>query len=61
MHALAHALFATEMLPTLDNIVSYGKDTMAQNAEYRHMIIDIFQTAMTSEHLGAVGALCLPG
>jgi hypothetical protein len=49
------------MLPTLDNIVSYGKDTMAQNAEYRHMIIDIFQTAMTSEHLGAVGALCLPG
>ena len=40
------------MLPTLDNFITFGKDVFAQRPDYRAMAVDIYTTAMTSEHLG---------
>lgn len=44
--------YLAEMIGTFDNCASYGTDVLQQNAEYRSMLIDIFQTAMTSDQLG---------
>ncbi|CAO1626737.1 unnamed protein product [Sympodiomycopsis kandeliae] len=41
-----------EMLSTFDNLVSYGTDMFRQNAEYRNLLLGIYQKAMTSEQLG---------
>lgn len=44
--------FLDEMLPALDNFVSYGADTFKQRPDYREMMVDIYTTAMNSEQLG---------
>ncbi|KIJ55033.1 hypothetical protein M422DRAFT_201012 [Sphaerobolus stellatus SS14] len=44
--------FLEEMLPSLDNYITFGKDVFAQRPDYRAMAVDIYTTAMTSEHLG---------
>jgi importin-7 len=40
------------MLPSLDNFVSYGTDVFRARADYRQKAIDIYETALTSDHLG---------
>ncbi|KAG0255719.1 hypothetical protein BG011_004960 [Mortierella polycephala] len=44
--------FMEEMLPSLDNYISYGKDVVATNENVQHMIYDIFETVMKSDRLG---------
>lgn len=41
-----------EMLPSLDNFMSYGKEVFYTRPDYCEMIVDIFETAMASPHLG---------
>jgi len=45
--------YLEEMLPSLDNCVSFGSDVIAQNTHYQNMLVDIFETAMTSSEFGA--------
>ena len=42
----------TEMLPSLDNFVSFGSEVFKARADYRQMALDIYTTSVTSEHLG---------
>lgn len=42
----------TEMLPALDNFVSYGTEMFKARPDYRQMIADIYTTAITSDQLG---------
>lgn len=42
----------SDMLPSLDNFITFGKDVFAQRPDYRAMAIDIYTTAMNSDHLG---------
>lgn len=42
----------TEMLPSLDNFVSYGSDVIKTRPEYQRMLLDIYTTSITSEQLG---------
>ena len=42
----------TEMLPSLDNFVSFGVEAFKARADYRQMVLDIYQTSITSENLG---------
>ncbi|KAJ7019445.1 armadillo-type protein [Mycena alexandri] len=44
--------FLEEMLPSLDNFVSYGSDVIKTRPEYQRMLLDIYQTSITSEQLG---------
>ncbi|KIK50545.1 hypothetical protein GYMLUDRAFT_266124 [Collybiopsis luxurians FD-317 M1] len=44
--------FLEEMLPSLDNFISYGADTIKQHTNYKQMLLDIYVTAITSDHLG---------
>ncbi|KAJ7740236.1 armadillo-type protein [Mycena maculata] len=44
--------FLEEMLPSLDNFVSYGSDVIKTRPEYQRMLLDIYTTAITSEQLG---------
>ncbi|KAH7885476.1 armadillo-type protein [Phlebopus sp. FC_14] len=44
--------FLDEMLPALDNFVSYGSDVFKARQDYRQKILDIYQTSMTSPQLG---------
>ncbi|KAK2463383.1 hypothetical protein APHAL10511_004609 [Amanita phalloides] len=44
--------FLDEMLPSLDNFVSYGSDVINNRPAYKQMLVDIYTTAMTSEQLG---------
>ncbi|KAH9999685.1 armadillo-type protein [Russula compacta] len=44
--------FLDEMLPSLDNFVSYGTDVFRARADYRQKALDIYTTALSSEHLG---------
>ena len=41
-----------EMIPTLDNFLSYGSDVFKSRADYRNMIVDIYTTVLTSDSLG---------
>lgn len=41
-----------EMLPALDNFVSFGTDVFKQRADYRQMITDIYVTSISNDHLG---------
>ena len=41
-----------EMLPSLDNFLSYGSDVIKSTPDYKRMLVDIYQTAITAEHLG---------
>ncbi|WFD08591.1 Nonsense-mediated mRNA decay protein 5 [Malassezia vespertilionis] len=44
--------YLSEMIGTLDNCASYGTEMLQQNEEYRNMLLDIFNTAITSDQLG---------
>ncbi|KIP02790.1 hypothetical protein PHLGIDRAFT_95597 [Phlebiopsis gigantea 11061_1 CR5-6] len=44
--------FLDEMLPSLDNFVSFGSEVFKARADYRQMALDIYTTSVTSEHLG---------
>ncbi len=41
-----------EMLPSLDNFLSYGADVIKTSANFKMMFLDIYTTGMTSEQLG---------
>ena len=43
--------YLSEMIGTFDNCASYGTEMLRQHAEYRHMLIDIFHTAISSDQL----------
>ena len=43
---------ASEMLPSLDNFVSYGTDVFKSRPDYRQKVLDIYLTCMSSEQLG---------
>lgn len=47
-----YAAVIPEMLPSLDNFVSFGTDVFKARQDYRQMALDIYTTAITSEHLG---------
>jgi hypothetical protein len=40
------------MLPSLDNFVSYGTDIFRARPDYRQKALDIYITALSSDHLG---------
>ncbi|KAF8500772.1 armadillo-type protein [Russula emetica] len=44
--------FLDEMLPSLDNFVSYGTDVFRARPAYRQKALDIYITALSSDHLG---------
>ncbi|KAG1819416.1 armadillo-type protein [Suillus variegatus] len=44
--------FLDEMLPSLDNFVSYGTDVLKARPDYRSKVLDMYRTAMTSPQLG---------
>ncbi|PSR70855.1 hypothetical protein PHLCEN_2v13296 [Hermanssonia centrifuga] len=44
--------FLDEMLPSLDNFVSFGGDVFKARPDYRQMALDIYTTAISSDHLG---------
>ncbi|KAF9190108.1 hypothetical protein BGZ50_000457 [Haplosporangium sp. Z 11] len=44
--------FMEEMLPSLDNYISYGKETFSTNENLQHMVYDIVETVMRSDRLG---------
>ena len=40
------------MLPSLDNFVSFGGDVFKTRPDYCQMVLDIYQTSISSEQLG---------
>ncbi|KAL6303891.1 ARM repeat-containing protein [Sparassis latifolia] len=44
--------FLDEMLPSLDNFVSFGIDVFKARPDYRQMVLDVYTTSITSDHLG---------
>lgn len=40
------------MLAPLDNFVSYGHENIRNRPDYKQMLVDIYTTSLTSEHLG---------
>ena len=42
----------TEMLPSLDNFISFGPDVFKARPDYIKMIVDIYVTAINNENLG---------
>ena len=44
--------FMEEMLPSLDNYISYGKDVFSTNENVQHIIYDIIESVMKSDRLG---------
>ncbi|CAA7262814.1 unnamed protein product [Cyclocybe aegerita] len=44
--------FLEEMLPSLDNFVSYGAEVINARPEYKQMLVDIYTTSITNEQLG---------
>jgi hypothetical protein len=44
--------FLDEMLPSLDNFVSYGTEVLKARPDYRLKVLDMYRTAMTSPQLG---------
>jgi len=44
--------FLEEMLPSLDNFLSYGSDMIKSRADYKQMLVDIYTTSITNEQLG---------
>lgn len=43
--------YLSEMIGTFDNCASYGTAVLQEKPEYRHMLLDIFHTAMTHDQL----------
>ncbi|KAF9586050.1 hypothetical protein BGW38_010110 [Lunasporangiospora selenospora] len=50
--------YIEEMLPSLDNYVSYGKEVVSTNENVKHMFFDIVDTVMQSERLGEADRVC---
>ncbi|KAF3927635.1 Importin-7 [Arthrobotrys entomopaga] len=50
--------YVEEMLPALDNYVSYGSEVMKQNPAYLEAIFDIIQTIFVHDKLGAMDRIC---
>ncbi|OJA08044.1 hypothetical protein AZE42_06688 [Rhizopogon vesiculosus] len=44
--------FLDEMLPSLDNFVSYGTEVFKARPDYRQKVLDMYRTALTSPQLG---------
>ncbi|KAF5377980.1 hypothetical protein D9615_006718 [Tricholomella constricta] len=44
--------FLEEMLPSLDNFVSYGSDFIKTRPDYKQMLVDIYTTSITNNQLG---------
>ncbi|KAG6900147.1 hypothetical protein C0993_002296 [Termitomyces sp. T159_Od127] len=44
--------FLDEMLPSLDNFVSYGGEVVKSRPDYKHMLVDIYTTSISSDQLG---------
>ncbi|KAF4617901.1 hypothetical protein D9613_006252 [Agrocybe pediades] len=44
--------FLEEMLPSLDNFLSYGSDVIKTRPDYKQMLVDIYTTSITNEQLG---------
>ncbi|KAF9981705.1 hypothetical protein BGZ65_003657 [Modicella reniformis] len=44
--------FMEEMMPSLDNYLSYGKELFCTNENAQHSIYDFIDTVMKSDHLG---------
>lgn len=42
----------TEMLPSLDNFLSYGSDVIKSHVDYKQMMVDIYTTSITNDQLG---------
>lgn len=40
------------MLPSLDNFVSYGSEVIKSRPDYKHMLVDIYTTSISSDQLG---------
>ncbi|TFK34758.1 armadillo-type protein [Crucibulum laeve] len=41
-----------EMLPSLDNFVSFGGDVIKSRQDYKQILVDIYTTAITNQQLG---------
>ncbi|KAI8325447.1 ARM repeat-containing protein [Martensiomyces pterosporus] len=50
--------FIEEMLPSLDNYVSYGMDVVAANSEVQSRLFDIIETVMKSDRVGETDRIC---
>ncbi|RUS23108.1 armadillo-type protein [Endogone sp. FLAS-F59071] len=50
--------FMDEMLPALDNYISYGRDVFVSNENIQRMIFDIIETVMKSDRLGENDRVC---
>lgn len=48
----SYFLFFIEMLPSLDNFISYGADVIKARPEYKQMVVDIYTTSINNEQLG---------
>ncbi|KDR83035.1 hypothetical protein GALMADRAFT_238799 [Galerina marginata CBS 339.88] len=44
--------FLEEMLPSLDNFLSYGSDVIKARPDYKQMLVDIYTTSILNEQLG---------
>ncbi|KAG8214391.1 armadillo-type protein [Butyriboletus roseoflavus] len=44
--------FLDEMLPSLDNFLSYGADVFKARPDYRQKVLDVYDTSMTNKNLG---------
>lgn len=51
-------IYIEEMLPPLDNYVSYGHEMLRQKPEYLDAVFDIIQTIFTNDRLGAMDRIC---
>ncbi|KAJ2547796.1 Nonsense-mediated mRNA decay protein 5, partial [Coemansia sp. RSA 1933] len=50
--------FIEEMLPSLDNYVSYGTDVVASNSDVQARLFDIIETVMKSDRVGEADRVC---
>lgn len=51
-------VYVEDMLPSLDNYITYGSEMMRQNPAYLEIIVDIIQTIFTHDKLGAMDKIC---
>lgn len=51
-------LYLEDMLPALDNFVSYGADTMIQTPAYVEAVVGMVQDIFRDEKVGAVDRIC---
>ncbi|ORX79697.1 ARM repeat-containing protein [Basidiobolus meristosporus CBS 931.73] len=50
--------FMEEMLPSLDNFISYGKEVFMSNPDAQHKVFDIIDTVMKSDRVGENDRVC---